>query len=58
MKDVGEATKILGIERSNDIMKGRPQSHYSKKVQQRFGINDQTKHVSTPLAPHFKLSAQ
>ena len=28
-----------------------------KKVLQRFGMSEKTKHVSTPLAPHFKLSA-
>jgi len=28
---------------------------YLKKVLQKFNINDDTKSVSTPLAPHFKL---
>jgi len=28
-----------------------------KKVLQKFNINDDTKSVSTPLAPHFKLKA-
>ena len=28
-----------------------------KKVLQRFGMFEKTKHVSTPLAPHFNLSA-
>ena len=28
-----------------------------KKVLQRFGMSEKTKLVSTPLAPHFKLSA-
>jgi len=29
---------------------------YLKKVLQKFNINDDTKSVSTPLAPHFKLN--
>ncbi|KAF5951571.1 hypothetical protein HYC85_009515 [Camellia sinensis] len=33
------------------------QTQYLKKVLDRFGINGKTKAVSTPLAPHFKLSA-
>ena len=28
-----------------------------KKVLQRFGMSEKTKPISTPLAPHFKLSA-
>jgi len=28
-----------------------------QKILQRFNINDDTKSVSTPLAPHFKLKA-
>ncbi|KAL5865755.1 hypothetical protein ACOSQ3_003269 [Xanthoceras sorbifolium] len=61
MKDLGEAKKILGMEISRDREKGKlclTQSQYLKKVLQRFGMNEQTKPVSTPLAPHFKLSAQ
>ena len=33
------------------------QKGYLKKVLQRFNIDKGTKSVSTPLAPHFKLSA-
>jgi len=33
------------------------QKGYLKKVLQKFNINDDTKYVSTPLAPHFKLKA-
>jgi len=31
------------------------QKGYLKKILQKFNINDETKSVSTPLAPHFKL---
>ena len=31
------------------------QKGYLKKVLQKFNIDDDTKSVSTPLAPHFKL---
>ena len=34
------------------------QKQYLKKVLQQFGMTEQTKPVSTPLASHFKLSAQ
>ena len=58
MKDLGETKKVLGKEIQRDwkgdkvslILKG-----YLKKVLQKFNINDDTKSVSTPLAPHFKL---
>ncbi|BBG99481.1 transposable element gene [Prunus dulcis] len=33
------------------------QKQYLKKVLQRFGMNENSKPFSTPLAPHFKLSA-
>ena len=33
------------------------QKQYLTKVLQRFGMNSNTKLVSTPLAPHFKLIA-
>jgi len=33
------------------------QKGYLKKVLQKFNINDDTKSVSTPLAPHLKLKA-
>ena len=30
---------------------------YLKKVLERFGMDDKTKSICTPLAPHFKLSS-
>ena len=60
MKDLGEAKKILGMEISRDRGKGKvclTQKQYLMKVLQRFGVSEQSKPVSTPLAPHFKLSA-
>ena len=60
MKDLGEAKKILGMEIARDRQRGTlclTQKQYLKKVLQRFGMSEKTKHVSTPLAPHFKLSA-
>ena len=59
MKDLGEAKKILGIE----IKRKRPgritlsQQQYLSKVLDRFNMN-KAKPVSTPLAPHFKLSKE
>ncbi|GMP56176.1 hypothetical protein CsSME_00020755 [Camellia sinensis var. sinensis] len=60
MKDLGEAKKILSMEIKRDRKKGTvhlTQTQYLKKALDRFGINGKTKAVSTPLAPHFKLSA-
>ncbi|KAE8661751.1 hypothetical protein F3Y22_tig00113724pilonHSYRG00184 [Hibiscus syriacus] len=60
MKDLGEAKKILGMEISRDKKLGRlclSQKEYLRKVLKRFGINEMSKPVSTPLAPHFKLGA-
>ena len=60
MKDLGEAKKILGMEIARDRQRGTlylTQKQYLKKVLQRFGMFEKTKPVSTPLAPHFKLSA-
>ncbi|KAL5850870.1 hypothetical protein ACOSQ4_008883 [Xanthoceras sorbifolium] len=60
MKDLGEAKKILGMEISRDRKLGQlclTQKQYLRKVLQRFGINDKSKPVNTPLAPHMKLSA-
>ena len=60
MKDLGEAKKILGMEIARDRQRGilcLTQKQYLKKVLQRFGMSEKTKPVSTPLAPHFKLSA-
>ena len=61
MKDLGEAKKILGMEISRDRKRGKlclTQKQYLKKVLQCFGLHSNSKHVSTPLAPHLKLSAQ
>ena len=60
MKDLGEAKKILGMEIERDRSKGKvclSQKQYMKKVLQRFGIDNKTKPVSTPLASHFKLKS-
>ena len=61
MKDLGEARKVLGIEITRDRGIGRvslTQKGYLEKVLQRFNIGKDTKSVSTPMAPHFKLSAK
>ncbi|KAG8499853.1 hypothetical protein CXB51_006283 [Gossypium anomalum] len=61
MKDLGEAKKILGMERWKDRAHDRvslSQKQYLKKVLQQFGMNEHTKPVSTPLASDFKLSVQ
>jgi len=60
MKDLSEAKKVLIIEIERDRKGGKvslTQKRYLKKVLQKFNINDDTKSVSTPLAPHFKLKA-
>ena len=60
MKDLGEVKKILGMEIQRDRVQGKvclSQKQYLKKILQRFGMDEKTKHVSTPLASHFKLSA-
>jgi len=60
IKNLGEAKKVLGmeIEREQDSCNvGLTQKEYLKKILQKFNINDNTKTVSTPLAPHFKLKA-
>ena len=60
MKDLGEAKKILGMEIVRDGQRGTlclTQKQYLKKVLQRFGMFENTKPVSTPLAPHIKFSA-
>ena len=60
MKDLSEAKKILGMEISRDRKLGRlclSQKEYLRKVLKRFGMNEKSKPVSTPLAPHFKLNA-
>ena len=60
MKDLGAAQKILGIEIKRDRSEGKiwlSQEKYIMKVLERFNM-DGVKFVSTPLAAHFKLSAQ
>ncbi|XP_057432549.1 germacrene A acid 8-beta-hydroxylase-like [Lotus japonicus] len=60
MKDLGAARQILGIRIMRDRKEKKlwlSQEHYVKRVLQRFHMQ-KTKAVSTPLAPHFKLSAK
>ena len=60
MKDLGEAKKILGMEIERDRVKGSlklTQKSYLQKMLKKFSFDDNAKIVSTPLAPHFKLSA-
>ena len=50
--------KVLGMENERDQKSGKiclTQKRYLKKVLHRFKINGNTKSVSTPLAPHFKV---
>ena len=59
MKDLGAAKKILGMEIKRDRnsrLLFLSQQNYIKKVLRRFNMHD-AKSVSTPIAPHFKLSA-
>jgi len=58
MKDIGEVKKMLGKEIERDRKSDKvslTQKGYLQKVPQRLNINGDTKSVSTPLAPHFKL---
>jgi hypothetical protein len=58
IKDLGEAKKILGMEITRERAKGivcLTQKQYLKVVKC-FGMDDNTKPTTTPLAPHFKLS--
>jgi len=60
MKDLGEAKNVLGMEIERDQRSDKvslTQNEYLQKVLQRFNIDGDTKSVSTPLAPHFKLKA-
>ncbi|KAG8367767.1 hypothetical protein BUALT_Bualt16G0107000 [Buddleja alternifolia] len=60
MKDLGEAKKILGMEIFRDRKLRRlclTQKQYLSRMLRRFGIDKKSKPVSTPFAPHFKLSA-
>jgi hypothetical protein len=59
MKDLGAARKILGMEIKRDRKSGLlflSQHSYIQKVLHRFNMHD-CKPVSTPIAPHFKLSS-
>jgi hypothetical protein len=59
MKDLGAAKKILGMEIIRDGKSGLlflSQHDYINKVLHRFNMPD-AKKVTTPIAPHFKLSS-
>ena len=58
MKDLGEVKKVLDKKTERDRKGDKvslTQKRHLKEVFQKFNINDDTKSVSTPLAPHFKL---
>ena len=58
IKDLGEVKKVLGMEIERNRRSGKViliQIEYLQRVLQRFNIDGDTKSVSTPLAPHFKL---
>ena len=60
MKDLGEAKRILGMEIERDKVKEKmslTQKAYLPKALQKFDVWCETKSVSNPLTPHFKLSA-
>ena len=60
MKDLSAAKKILGMEIQRDRKAGKlylSQGHYLRKVLDIFNM-DNCKAVSTPLAAHFRLSAE
>lgn len=60
MKDLGAARKILGMEIRRERTNGTlflSQKSYIERVVQRFGMQD-AKSVTTPLAPHFRLSGK
>ena len=59
MKDLGTAKRILGMEIHRDLENDKlllTQGKYARKVLARFNMEN-CKPVSTPLAPHFKLSS-
>ena len=61
MKDLVKVKKILGMDVCRDRARGKvnlSQKQDLKKVLQQFGMTEQTKHVSIPLASHFNLSTQ
>ena len=58
--DLGEAKKVLVMEIERDRRSDKvslTQKGCLQKVLQRFNIDKDTKSVSIPLAPHFKLKA-
>lgn len=60
MKDLSAAKKILGMEIQRDRKAGKlylSQGHYLEKILGRFSMHN-CKAVSTPLAAHFRLSAE
>ena len=60
MKDMGPAKKILGMKITRDMKQGVlfvSQCDYLRKLVAKFGMSE-AKAVQTPLAAHFKLSAQ
>ncbi|KAH9783426.1 hypothetical protein KPL71_009306 [Citrus sinensis] len=60
MKDLGDAQRILGMKIRRDKKNESvwlTQKSYLKKMLERFGMDDKTKPVCTPPAPHFKLSS-
>ena len=60
MKDLGDTQRILGMKICRDKKNENvwlTQKSYLKKVLERFGMDDKTKPICTPLAPHFKLSS-
>lgn len=59
MKDLGAIKRILGMKITRDSDKGKmliAQVGYHGKAVNRFNMKD-SKHVSVPLAQHFKLSS-
>ena len=61
IKDLEEPRRILGMKIERYRVEGRvslTQKAYLQKVLQKFLIGDEGKSVSSPLAPHFKLSAR
>ena len=60
MKNLGEVKRRLGMEIERDRVKGKvslTQKAYLQKILQKFYIGCDVKSVSSPLASHFKLSA-
>jgi len=61
MKDLEEAKKILDMEINRYKERGKlwlSHKQYLQKVLQHFGMHEDTKPLSTPLAPHLKLSSR